>query len=77
MFKKLIVPLDSSELAGGIPPYITDMAASLGTFVVLLSVINPDAIKFPGRLVEAGGPGTASLESAGTTASIVELTTRR
>ena len=80
MFKKLTVPLDSTELAEGIPPYITNMAASLGTFVVLLSVINPDAIEFPGRLVEAGGTGgtgVASLEAAGTTASIVELTTRR
>ena len=77
MFKKLTVPLDGSELAEGIPPYITNMAASLGTFVVLLSVINPDAIEFPGRLVEAEGSGAARLESAGTTASIVELTTRR
>jgi hypothetical protein len=53
------------------------MAASLGTFVLQLSVVNPDAIKSPGRLVEGEGSGAARLESAGTTASIVELTTRR
>jgi nucleotide-binding universal stress UspA family protein len=47
MFKKVLVPLDGSELAEGILPYISHLAEGAGASVTLLSVIDPDAIEAP------------------------------
>lgn len=76
MFRKVIVPLDGTELAEGILPYITDVAAGLGTSVVLLSVIDPDAIDLPERIGDSRGTGGAHVEAVGTTSGIVDVNVR-
>ena len=40
MFKKLLVPLDGSELAEGILPYVTQLANESGSPIVLVSVVD-------------------------------------
>jgi nucleotide-binding universal stress UspA family protein len=67
MFKKVLVPLDGTEMAEGILPYVTQIAKGLDTPLVLLSVIDPDALELPESLerppaavhtyVEPGGLG--------------------
>lgn len=76
MFKKVIVPLDGSELAEGILPYITNLAAGLNTSVVLLSVIDPDAIELPDRIRGEPRAGRSRIEPAGTAAGMADVTTR-
>ena len=44
MFKKVLVPLDGSEVAQSILPYVSQLAKGLNIPIVLLSVINPDAV---------------------------------
>jgi nucleotide-binding universal stress UspA family protein len=50
MFNKILVPLDGSELAEGILPYVSSLAKGLGIPVVLLSVIDHDAMEVPERV---------------------------
>ena len=55
MFRKVLVPLDGSDLAEGVLPYASQLAKSLSIPLVLLSVVDPDGIrrvpggKAPGR----------------------------
>lgn len=71
MFRKVIVPLDGTELAEGILPCISNLAASLETSVVLLSVIDPDAVELPERMGDVPHVGAARVEAVGSTAGIV------
>lgn len=73
MFKKVIVPLDGTELAAGILPYIADMASGLDTSIVLLSAIDPDAVELPERIGGAPRSGAAHLEVVGTAAGVVDV----
>lgn len=68
MFKRALVPLDGSEMAEGILPFVSQLSRGLGMPLVLLSVIDPDAIELPDDLsrrpsdgppeiIPAGGPG--------------------
>lgn len=50
MFKKALVPLDGSRLAEGILPYVSQLAKGLDMPLVLLSVVDPDAVELPERL---------------------------
>ena len=50
MFKKVLVPLDGSEVAKAILPYVSQLAKGLNIPIVLMSVINPDAVRVPARL---------------------------
>ena len=42
MFSRILVPLDGSEMAEGIVPYVTQLADRLPAGVVLLTVVDPD-----------------------------------
>jgi hypothetical protein len=44
MFSKVLIPLDGSELAASILPYVAQIAAKTGLSAVLLAVVNPDDI---------------------------------
>ncbi|HWP59619.1 MAG TPA: universal stress protein [Candidatus Acidoferrales bacterium] len=44
MYAKIIVPLDGSELAEGVLPYVRSLARGLGLPVTLLQVIDPEII---------------------------------
>lgn len=50
MFNKILVPLDGSELARGILPYVSRLAKGMDTPVLLLTVLDPDAIELPSRM---------------------------
>jgi nucleotide-binding universal stress UspA family protein len=50
MFKKALVPLDGSDLAEGILPYVSQLATGLEMTLVLLSVVDPDEVELPERL---------------------------
>ena len=41
MFEKVLVPLDGSDLAEGILPYVSQLAYQLGSKLLLLSVVDP------------------------------------
>ncbi len=69
MFEKALVPLDGSELGEGILPYVSQLMKGVNGSVILLSVIDPDAVELPERLrhipaethanfVGRGGAGT-------------------
>lgn len=58
MFKKILVPLDGSELAEGILPYVMQMARGLDLPVTLLSVVDPEDVEMPDS---ASGPGADAL----------------
>jgi nucleotide-binding universal stress UspA family protein len=49
VFTKVLVPLDGSDLAEGILPYVSVLAKGLGFPLVLLSVIDPNTIELPER----------------------------
>ncbi len=74
MFEKALVPLDGSELAEGILPYVSQLMKGVDGSITLLSVIDPDAVELPVRLrhipaatharyVGRGGAGTHPHES--------------
>jgi nucleotide-binding universal stress UspA family protein len=44
MFTRVLVPLDGTEAADSIIPYVSSLAQGLGMEVVLISVTDPDAI---------------------------------
>ena len=60
MFKKVLVPLDGSELAEGILPYISQFARGLDIPLVLLSVIDPEALETPERLSASKAEGRSA-----------------
>ncbi len=49
MFTKMMVPLDGSDLAEGILPYVTHFAKGLGIPITLLTVIDQGAFELPKR----------------------------
>ncbi len=63
MFQRALVPLDGTELAEGILPYVTRLARGLQMPVVLLTVIDPDEVHISRRYPEQSGAST-SIEAA-------------
>ena len=51
MFQKMLIPLDGTELAEGILPYVSQLARGFDIPIVLLSVVDPDAVRMPERLI--------------------------
>lgn len=49
MFNKVLIPLDGTETSEGILPYISQIAEGLGIPMLLMSVIDPDAVELPER----------------------------
>ena len=47
MFTKVLVPLDGSEVAEGILPYVSTLAKGLDISLMLLTVLHPDSIEGP------------------------------
>lgn len=50
MFRKGLVPLDGTDMAEGILPYVGQLARGLGMPLVLISVIDPESVETPERL---------------------------
>lgn len=50
MIEKILVPLDGSELAASIVPYVAQLARGLDARVTLFTVVDPDAVDIPARL---------------------------
>ena len=44
MFDKILIPLDGTEISAGILPYVSLLAKTLDTRLVILSDIDPDAL---------------------------------
>ena len=44
LLRKILVPLDGSELAEGILPYVAQLAKGLDIPLVLLTVMEPDSL---------------------------------
>ncbi|MBM3933207.1 MAG: universal stress protein [SAR202 cluster bacterium] len=77
MFNKVLVPLDGSELAEAILPYVERFAASLGSRVMLLTVIDPDdAAPAAGRQGETGNGGIGAALSTAAKERLTALTKR-
>ena len=62
MFRKILVPLDSTEVSQGIIPIVTDVAVSTEARVVLLTVLGVDT---PGDVSNAVRQGTGGTAEAG------------
>ena len=62
MFKKILVPLDSTEVSQGIIPIVTDLALSTDAKVVLLTVLG---LETPGDVTTAVRQGTGGTVEAG------------
>lgn len=54
MVEKILVPLDGSDLAEHILPYVSHMARGLRATAHLLSVVDPDAVEVPNRYRRGG-----------------------
>jgi nucleotide-binding universal stress UspA family protein len=54
MFTKMLVPLDGSEISGGILPWVSHMAKNLDIPVLLLSIIDPDNPTLPHQITTPG-----------------------
>ena len=66
MFQRVLVPLDGTGLAEGILPYVSQLSKGLGMELVLLAVVDPDAVEIPERLGRTGsGETTGHIESIG------------
>ncbi len=66
MFQKVLVPLDGSELAEGILPYVSQLTRGMRIPVLLLSVVDPDAVGLPGgQRVRPKADGSGQFVSAG------------
>lgn len=50
MFQKVLVPLDGTEMADSIVPYVSQIAGGLKSRVLLLSVVDPEELEFFTRL---------------------------
>lgn len=55
MYKRVLVPLDGSELSEGVLPFLTDIAGPLDMTIVLLRVLEP----VTPTMVEAAGTAVA------------------
>ena len=51
MYKRVLVPLDGSEVSEGVLPFLTDIAGPLDMTIVLLRVLEP----VPASVMEVGG----------------------
>lgn len=49
--RPILVPLDGSPITGGILPYITQLARTANTSLVLLTVVDPDASDYPTQVL--------------------------
>ena len=47
MFSRILIPLDGSQIAAGILPYVTQFAKRLNAGVVLYTAVDPDSIDVP------------------------------
>jgi len=47
MLERILVPIDGSEVAKGILPYVTHLCTGLKAEVILLKVVDPNAIDDP------------------------------
>ena len=65
MFKKALVPLDITDLAEGILPYVGQLARGLDMLLAPLSVIDPDAVEMPERMRVRPGPTSLGALQAG------------
>ena len=50
MFTHVLVPLDGTDLAEGILPYVVRIARGAGAPITLLTVVDPDMLEVPGTL---------------------------
>ena len=50
MFTSVLVPLDGSELAEGILPYVAQIASGVGARITLLTVVDPEMLEIPNAL---------------------------
>ena len=50
MFTSVLVPLDGSELAEGILPYVAQIAAGVGARITLITAVDPDMFEIPAAL---------------------------
>ncbi len=58
MFTHVLVPLDGTDLAEGILPYVVGIAGGVGARITLLTVVDPDMLEVPTSLRgEASGRG--------------------
>ena len=65
MFQKVLVPLDGSQRAEAVLPYVARLANDLKAPVVLLSVVDSAAKDLPKRILDAaGGAQMSKLEAA-------------
>ncbi len=66
-FKKILVPLDGSEISEKIGGFVSGLARPLGADLVLLAVVNPDDFQLPEKSAEPGHPvpGRAPLDRPG------------
>ncbi|HJO82850.1 MAG TPA: universal stress protein [SAR202 cluster bacterium] len=54
MLEKILVPLDGSELAQGILPYVVRLARGLNAKLTLFTVVDPDVVRAPSKLGARG-----------------------
>ncbi len=52
----ILVPLDGSDVAEGILPYVLQIAGKANVPLVLLTAVDPDAIDYPGSAMAAAVP---------------------
>ena len=50
MFKHVLAPLDGTDLAEGILPYVVRIARGVGARITLLTVVDPDMLEVPATL---------------------------
>jgi nucleotide-binding universal stress UspA family protein len=67
MFEKILVPLDGSEQANSILPYVAYLVKGMGSRLHILSVIKPDEIGVSGdpRTARSEGVGPVAVKSGG------------
>ena len=73
MFKKILVPLDKTDVSQGIVPIVTDLALSTEARVVLLTVLG---VETPGDVptaIREGSEGTAEAGRYGTVPATTAL----
>jgi nucleotide-binding universal stress UspA family protein len=74
MFRKVLVPLDSTELAEGILPYVSQIAKGMGARLILLSVIDPDALELPESMAARPAAFHATYVTTGTPGGVAAVT---
>ena len=47
MYERIIVPLDGSKLAEAALPYAEELAAKMGSYISLLTVLGPEEVFQP------------------------------